>query len=110
MIIKHMNFSVLIFALKAESGSQREAIPKFVRFSILNVLIIKFYGKILNPDRLTFIILKPYNRNDYRALLLLGLAPNFVGVAGFEPTTSSSRTTRATKLRYTPFFINHSFC
>ena len=25
-----------------------------------------------------------------------------VGVAGFEPTTSSSRTTRATKLRYTP--------
>ena len=28
---------------------------------------------------------------------------SFVGVAGFEPTTSSSRTTRATKLRYTPF-------
>jgi hypothetical protein len=28
----------------------------------------------------------------------------FVGVAGFEPTTSSSRTTRATGLRYTPFF------
>lgn|GEM_PF-2236869 len=27
-----------------------------------------------------------------------------VGVAGFEPTTSSSRTTRATKLRYTPLF------
>jgi hypothetical protein len=27
---------------------------------------------------------------------------SFVGVAGFEPTTSSSRTTRATKLRYTP--------
>ena len=27
---------------------------------------------------------------------------NMVGVAGFEPTTSSSRTTRATKLRYTP--------
>ena len=26
-----------------------------------------------------------------------------VGVAGFEPTTSSSRTTRATGLRYTPF-------
>ena len=25
-----------------------------------------------------------------------------VGVAGFEPTTSSSRTKRATKLRYTP--------
>jgi hypothetical protein len=27
----------------------------------------------------------------------------FVGVAGFEPTTSSSRTTRATGLRYTPY-------
>ncbi len=25
-----------------------------------------------------------------------------VGVAGFEPTTSSSRTKRATKLRHTP--------
>ena len=25
-----------------------------------------------------------------------------VGVTGFEPATSSSRTTRATKLRYTP--------
>jgi hypothetical protein len=25
-----------------------------------------------------------------------------VGVAGFEPTTSASRTRRATKLRYTP--------
>ena len=27
---------------------------------------------------------------------------SFVGVAGFEPTTSSSRTKRATGLRYTP--------
>jgi hypothetical protein len=27
---------------------------------------------------------------------------NEVGVAGFEPTASSSRTKRATKLRYTP--------
>jgi hypothetical protein len=35
------------------------------------------------------------------------LRPNFVGVAGFEPTTSSSRTTHATKLRYTP--CNRSF-
>ena len=26
----------------------------------------------------------------------------FVGVAGFEPTASSSRTKRATKLRHTP--------
>ncbi len=31
-----------------------------------------------------------------------GLAFRTVGVAGFEPTTSSSRTKRATKLRYTP--------
>ena len=30
----------------------------------------------------------------------------FVGVAGFEPTTSSSRTTRATKLRYTPILFS----
>ena len=27
-----------------------------------------------------------------------------VGVTGFEPAASSSRTTRATKLRYTPIF------
>ena len=31
-----------------------------------------------------------------------GLLLCCVGVAGFEPTTSSSRTKRATKLRYTP--------
>ncbi len=30
------------------------------------------------------------------------MANFFVGVAGFEPTTSSSRTKRATGLRYTP--------
>ena len=29
-------------------------------------------------------------------------APVLVGVAGFEPTASSSRTKRATKLRHTP--------
>ena len=29
-----------------------------------------------------------------------------VGVTGFEPTTSSSRTKRATKLRYTPMYYN----
>ncbi len=28
-----------------------------------------------------------------------------VGVARFEPTASSSRTTRATELRYTPIII-----
>ena len=33
-----------------------------------------------------------------------------VGVAGFEPTTSSSRTTRATMLRYTPIDVQNSFC
>src|SRR5207248_10387367 len=31
-----------------------------------------------------------------------------VGVAGFEPTTSSSRTKRATKLRYTPSVPSNS--
>jgi hypothetical protein len=40
----------------------------------------------------------------------MGLAPVFVGVAGFEPTTSSSRTTRATKLRYTPCNIFKTRC
>ena len=29
--------------------------------------------------------------------------PHLVGVTGFEPATSSSRTTRATKLRHTPW-------
>jgi hypothetical protein len=29
--------------------------------------------------------------------------PDLVGVAGFEPTASSSRTKRATKLRHTPW-------
>ena len=28
----------------------------------------------------------------------------FVGVTGFEPAASSSRTKRATELRYTPFY------
>ena len=28
-----------------------------------------------------------------------------VGVTGFEPATSASRTLRATKLRYTPFLL-----
>ena len=30
---------------------------------------------------------------------------DLVGVAGFEPTTSSSRTKRATKLRHTPWSV-----
>ncbi len=35
---------------------------------------------------------------------MLTEAPNsLVGVAGFEPTASSSRTKRATKLRHTPW-------
>src|SRR5699024_9719854 len=37
----------------------------------------------------------PGHRGDAPAFLL-------VGIAGFEPTTSSSRTRRATKLRYIP--------
>ena len=45
-------------------------------------------------------------KKEFRAGLHLrrpALAWTFlVGVAGFEPTTSSSRTKRATKLRYTP--------
>ena len=37
------------------------------------------------------------------------LAGHFlVGVAGFEPTTSSSRTKRAAKLRYTPVVLGQS--
>ena len=35
----------------------------------------------------------------------MSVAALFVGVAGFEPTTSSSRTTRATGLRYTPIWM-----
>ncbi len=31
-----------------------------------------------------------------------------VGVTGFEPATSSSRTTRATKLRHTPTMLDSS--
>ena len=31
-----------------------------------------------------------------------------VGVAGFEPTASSSRTKRATKLRHTPSVLSNS--
>ncbi len=46
-------------------------------------------------------------RNEIRAGLPSGktgsdLVLHLVGVAGFEPTASSSRTKRATKLRYTP--------
>ncbi len=33
----------------------------------------------------------------------IGLSAWRVGVAGFEPTASSSRTKRATKLRHTPY-------
>ena len=47
---------------------------------------------------------KPVNHTIYR-LLILNKSQK-VGVAGFEPTTSSSRTTRATKLRYTPQWLS----
>ena len=48
--------------------------------------------------------------NEIRAALPVGETdPDLwlcsVGVAGFEPTTSSSRTKRATKLRYTPSLL-----
>jgi hypothetical protein len=33
------------------------------------------------------------------------LPAGMVGLAGFEPTTSSSRTKRATKLRYSPNYF-----
>ena len=36
------------------------------------------------------------------------MASDLVGVAGFEPTTSSSRTKRATKLRHTPSVPSNS--
>jgi hypothetical protein len=44
---------------------------------------------------------------DSEVVERFGISPRtsvfgLVGVAGFEPTTSSSRTKRATKLRYTP--------
>ena len=35
--------------------------------------------------------------------------PNMVGVTGFEPATSSSRTKRATKLRYIPIRCKSNF-
>jgi hypothetical protein len=42
-------------------------------------------------------------KSAIKAALLL-YDTKIVGVAGFEPTTSSSRTTRAAGLRYTPLF------
>ncbi len=38
----------------------------------------------------------------YVVLLFTALPPELVGLPGFEPGTSSSRTKRATKLRYSP--------
>ncbi len=35
-------------------------------------------------------------------VLPIKLSPNAVGASGFEPPTSSTRTMRATKLRYAP--------
>ncbi len=42
-----------------------------------------------------------YMRQGHDPLLQI-MPLTWVGVAGFEPTTSSSRTKRATKLRHTP--------
>ena len=44
----------------------------------------------------------PSSAHDMPKAGPVGPAFVLVGVAGFEPTTSSSRTKRAAKLRYTP--------
>ena len=41
-------------------------------------------------------------------IIMIALSRVLVGVAGFEPTASSSRTKRAAKLRYTP--VHGRFC
>ena len=48
--------------------------------------------------------LRPHPRSTQKGekLPFLSLLCSFVGVTGFEPATSSSRTKRATKLRHTP--------
>src|SRR5690606_24851892 len=45
----------------------------------------------------------PRSQETARGTRPLALLAHSVGVTGFEPATSSSRTTRATKLRHTPF-------
>ena len=47
----------------------------------------------------TQLVTHPYTRGHIR---LADIASELVGVAGFEPPASSSRTKRAAKLRYTP--------
>ena len=44
----------------------------------------------------------PHSTQKGEKLSFLSLSVSFVGVTGFEPATSSSRTKRATKLRHTP--------
>ena len=46
--------------------------------------------------------LLPHSTQKGEKLSFLSLLCSFVGVTGFEPATSSSRTKRATKLRHTP--------
>jgi hypothetical protein len=43
-----------------------------------------------------------YSRQQKGHLHLVQMARELVGVAGFEPAASSSRTKRAAKLRHTP--------
>ena len=44
----------------------------------------------------------PHSTQKGEKLSFLSLSVSLVGVTGFEPATSSSRTKRATKLRHTP--------
>jgi hypothetical protein len=54
------------------------------------------------PSRLDLLRTGAKEGLDPNTELVPSTCINAVGVAGFEPTTSSSRTKRATKLRHTP--------
>ena len=54
----------------------------------------------------TTILASPKTRKIPRHRRTYDAGHHMVGVAGFEPTASSSRTKRATKLRHTPCFGN----
>lgn len=58
-----------------------------------------FYSKIMKNSYNSML----FNASENKKTSTPATGPFlFVGVAGLEPTTSSSRTTRATGLRYTP--------
>ncbi len=73
-------------------------------FSFRKTIVKHFTTNILKKGVILQIIRKKKSLSNGERLfnVLLFSVFAFVGVAGFEPTTSSSRTTRATKLRYTP--------